>query len=62
MIFQCYVCNNRKYTTDEEDYTTIESIDFIFRFNRTIGKLQTILMGLTYENINYQFQIKVRLE
>lgn len=45
--------------TDEEDYTSIESIAFSIRTNQRILKAITILAGLTYENINYVFNIEV---
>lgn len=45
--------------TDEEDYTANESIAFSFRINQEISKAITILTGLTYENINYKFNIEV---
>jgi hypothetical protein len=48
-----------KYTTDEEDYTSIESIVFSIRTNQQISQVITILAGLTYENINYLFNIEV---
>jgi hypothetical protein len=48
-----------KYTTDEEDYTSIESIAFSFRINQPITHGITVLAGLTYDNINYIFNIEV---
>ncbi len=48
-----------KYTTDEEDYTSTESIVFSIRTNQQISQVITILAGLTYENINYRFNIEV---
>jgi hypothetical protein len=63
-VFKEHSLNNNslrhiKYTTDEEDYTSIESIAFSIRTNQQISQEITILAGLTYENINYVFNIKV---
>jgi len=47
--------------TDEDDYTAIESIAFSIRTNQQISQAITVLDGLTYENINYIFNIEVCL-
>lgn len=49
-----------KYTTDEEDYTPIESLAFSMRTNQPKSQRGTILSGWTYDNINYSFNIEVR--
>jgi hypothetical protein len=48
-----------KYTTDEEDYASNESIEFSIRVNQRITQMVTVLAGLTYDNINYVFNIEV---
>ncbi|CAF3647499.1 unnamed protein product [Rotaria sordida] len=47
-----------KYTTDEEDYTSIESIAFSILTNQQILQTITILAGIANENISYTFNIE----
>ncbi|CAF3384749.1 unnamed protein product [Rotaria socialis] len=48
----------KKYATDEEDYTSIESIIFSIRTNQQTSKAITVLIGFAYENISYAFHIE----
>ncbi len=48
-----------KYLTDEEDYTSNESIAFSIHTTQQISQTITILDGVAYENINYVFNIEV---
>lgn len=51
----------KKYMTDEEDYTLIESIAFSIRTNQQKSKSNTVLAGINYDNISYSFNIEVRV-
>jgi hypothetical protein len=50
-----------KYVTDEEDYTSNESIAFSIHTNQQRSRSITLLAGFAYENINYAFSIEVCL-
>ncbi|CAF1947203.1 unnamed protein product [Rotaria magnacalcarata] len=48
----------KKYVTDEENYTSVESITFSIRTNQQTSKAITVLIGFAYENISYAFHIE----
>ena len=50
-----------KYTTDEEDYTSNESISFALLTDQaSSSQATTILAGFAYDNIYYVFDVEVR--
>lgn len=48
-----------KYTSDEEDYTSTESISFALLTNQQNTQATTVLAGFAYDNIYYVFDIEV---
>ena len=50
-----------KYITDEDDYTSSESVSFAVLTNQLMSQATTILAGFTYDNIYYVFDIEVCL-
>lgn len=50
-----------KYSTDEEDFTEIESLSFALLTTQKSSQTITVLAGFAYDNIYYVFDIEVKI-
>ena len=50
---------SRKYRTNEEDYTSTESIAFLILTNQQTSHAISVLVGIANEHITYAFNIEV---